>query len=30
MDLSKAEWRKATRSSENGGACIEVTIIETA
>ena len=24
MDLSHAEWRKARRSSSNGGACVEV------
>ena len=24
MDLSCAEWRKASRSSSNGGACVEV------
>ncbi|MFI0410573.1 DUF397 domain-containing protein [Actinomadura sp. 3N508] len=24
MDLSKAPWRKATKSGENGGACVEV------
>jgi hypothetical protein len=24
MDLSRAEWRKASRSSSNGGACVEV------
>ncbi|MET8003872.1 DUF397 domain-containing protein [Nonomuraea glycinis] len=23
-DLSSAEWRKATRSNGNGGACVEV------
>jgi hypothetical protein len=23
MDLSRAEWRKASRSSSNGGACVE-------
>ena len=25
MDLSRATWRKATRSNSNGGACVEVT-----
>jgi hypothetical protein len=24
MDLSCAQWRKASRSSSNGGACLEV------
>ena len=24
MDLSRAEWRKASRSTSNGGACVEV------
>jgi len=24
MDLSRAQWRKASRSSSNGGACVEV------
>ena len=24
MDLSRAAWRKASRSSSNGGACVEV------
>ena len=24
MDLSRAEWRKASRSSSNGGNCVEV------
>ncbi|GAA4338213.1 DUF397 domain-containing protein [Actinomadura luteofluorescens] len=24
MDLSGAAWRKATKSGENGGACVEV------
>ena len=24
MDLSRATWRKASRSSSNGGACVEV------
>lgn len=23
-DLSSAQWRKSTRSSSNGGACVEV------
>jgi hypothetical protein len=24
MDLSRAEWRKASYSNSNGGACVEV------
>jgi Domain of unknown function (DUF397) len=24
MDLSRAQWRKASRSNSNGGACVEV------
>lgn len=24
MDLTGAEWRRSTRSSTNGGACVEV------
>ncbi|WP_019871721.1 DUF397 domain-containing protein [Salinispora oceanensis] len=24
VDLSSAQWRKSTRSSSNGGACVEV------
>lgn len=24
MDLSRAQWRKASRSSSNGGNCVEV------
>ena len=24
MDLSRADWRKASYSSNNGGACVEV------
>ena len=27
MDLSNADWRKSTRSGENGGECVEVTTI---
>jgi hypothetical protein len=23
MDLSRAQWRKASRSNSNGGACVE-------
>jgi hypothetical protein len=24
MDVSRAQWRKASKSSSNGGACVEV------
>jgi len=24
MDLSRAQWRKSTRSGTNGGSCVEV------
>ncbi|MBC6461184.1 DUF397 domain-containing protein [Actinomadura sp. HBU206391] len=24
MDLSRATWRKATRSTDNGGDCVEI------
>ena len=24
MDLSRAQWRKASKSNSNGGACVEV------
>ena len=24
MDLTRAEWRKSTKSGSNGGACVEV------
>ena len=24
MDLTRAEWRKSSRSGSNGGACVEV------
>ncbi len=24
MDLTRAEWRKSTRSGDNGGDCVEV------
>ncbi|NDU72322.1 DUF397 domain-containing protein [Actinomadura sp. DSM 109109] len=24
MDLSDLDWRKATKSGENGGACVEI------
>jgi Domain of unknown function (DUF397) len=29
MDVRGAEWRRARRSSENGGACVEVAVWET-
>lgn len=28
MDLSNAGWRKAKRSSNNGGDCVEVTVVD--
>jgi hypothetical protein len=28
MDVSNLDWRKSARSSENGGNCVEVVIIE--
>ncbi|WP_460342525.1 DUF397 domain-containing protein [Actinoallomurus acanthiterrae] len=28
MDLSRAGWRKSTRSGENGGNCVEVTVVK--
>ncbi|MFL6054727.1 MAG: DUF397 domain-containing protein [Actinoallomurus sp.] len=28
MDLTNVEWRTATRSGENGGMCVEVTVLE--
>lgn len=28
MDLTKATWRKSSRSGENGGECVEVTTID--
>ncbi|MCO6011311.1 DUF397 domain-containing protein [Actinoallomurus purpureus] len=28
MDLSIADWRKSSRSGENGGECVEITTIE--
>lgn len=28
MDLNNIDWRKAQRSSENGGDCVEIAIIE--
>jgi hypothetical protein len=30
MDLSKAVWRKAKKSSENGGACVELASVSDA
>lgn len=27
MDLKNADWRKAKRSGENGGACVEVATV---
>jgi Domain of unknown function (DUF397) len=30
MDLSRVDWRKSTRSGENGGNCVEVTLLEDA
>jgi hypothetical protein len=29
MELKDATWRKSKRSAENGGNCVETTIIET-
>lgn len=29
MTIDNAEWRKSSRSGGNGGACVEVTVIET-
>jgi hypothetical protein len=28
MDLSNAEWRTSTRSSNNGGDCVEVAAVD--
>jgi Domain of unknown function (DUF397) len=28
MDLSNADWRKSKRSSDNGGNCVEVVVID--
>ena len=28
MDLKNAEWRKSKRSSDNGGACVEVVVVD--
>lgn len=27
MDMKNSEWRKSTRSGENGGACVEVAVV---
>jgi hypothetical protein len=29
MDVRGAEWRKASRSAENGGNCVEIAVRET-
>lgn len=29
MDLTDATWRKSRWTTENGGNCVEVTVIET-
>jgi hypothetical protein len=28
MDLNNYDWRKSTRSGENGGTCVEVAVAE--
>ncbi|WP_345443876.1 DUF397 domain-containing protein [Actinoallomurus vinaceus] len=28
MDLSIADWRKSSRSGQNGGNCVEVTTVD--
>ncbi|MEV0408172.1 DUF397 domain-containing protein [Actinoallomurus sp. NPDC050550] len=28
MDLSNADWRKSSRSGQNGGECVEVTTVD--
>lgn len=28
MDLNNTDWRKSKRSAENGGNCVEVTVID--
>jgi hypothetical protein len=28
MDLNSYDWRKSTRSGENGGECVEVAVAE--
>jgi len=30
MDVKDSKWRKSSRSSNNGGNCVEITVIETA
>lgn len=27
MDLTNATWRKSARSGDNGGVCVEVTVV---
>jgi hypothetical protein len=29
MNLDNAEWRKSSRSGDNGGVCVEVAVIKT-
>jgi hypothetical protein len=28
MDLNNADWRKSKRSSDNGGNCVEVVLVD--
>jgi hypothetical protein len=28
MNIENAEWRKSSRSGGNGGACVEVTVVQ--
>jgi hypothetical protein len=28
MDLNNVEWRKSQRSTDNGGECVEVTVVD--
>jgi hypothetical protein len=28
MDLNNSDWRKSSRSGQNGGDCVEVTVAE--
>jgi hypothetical protein len=28
MDMIDASWRKSSRSADNGGNCVEVTVVE--
>ena len=30
MEMKKSEWRKSTRSGQNGGACVEIAVVSTA